>query len=58
MRPMVVVIMSPWGQLAACVGQVEEHFHVQTLITQLTVEVFDIAVLDRPPWPDEIQMRY
>jgi hypothetical protein len=52
-RTLMVVIMAPQGQFAACIGEGEEDFHVQALIAQLAVEALDVAVLDRPPWPDE-----
>ena len=52
----VVVIAPPEVQLPSSVGQVEEHLHVQAFVAQPTVEALDITVLDRPPWPDEVQM--
>lgn len=55
-RAVVVVIAAPEIQLAPCIGQVEEHLHVQALVAKPTVEALDIAVLDRAPWADEVQM--
>jgi hypothetical protein len=36
--------------------QGEEDLHVQTLVTQLAVEAFDVAVLDGLARPNEVQM--
>src|ERR1700728_363466 len=55
-RTVMVVIVVPEGQLAASIGQREEDLHVQALVAQSPVEALDIAVLDRPSRPDEIQM--
>ena len=52
----MVVVVAPQGQLAACIGQGKEDFYVQALIAQPAVKRFDVAVLDRAPWPDEVQM--
>jgi len=52
----VVVVVEPECQLPAGIGQAEEYLHVQALIAQSSVEALDVAVLDRPPWPDEVQM--
>ena len=54
--PVVVVVVQPDSQLAAGIGETEEHLHVQALVTQLPVEALDVAVFDRSPWPDEVQM--
>ncbi len=52
----MIVVAPPEMQLPASVGQGEEHFHVQTFVSQLAVEAFDIAVLNRLARPDEVQM--
>ena len=46
-RAVVVVVPPPQMQLPAGVGQGEEDLHVQTLVAQLAVEAFDVAVLHR-----------
>jgi len=46
-RAEMTVTVLPKIQLAADVGQVEEHFHVQALAVQLSVEAFEEAILRR-----------
>jgi hypothetical protein len=43
-------------QLTPSVGQGEEDLHVETLVTQLAVEAFDVAVLHGLARPNELQM--
>ncbi len=52
----MVVIVVPQGQLAASIGQREEDLHVQALVAQSSVEALEVAVFDRAPRPDEIQV--
>ena len=47
MRPDVVVVVSPSGQLAPGVGQAVEQLLVQELVPQTAVERLDEAVLLR-----------
>src|SRR5208282_3647262 len=42
-RPHLVVILTPPRELVAYIAEGEEHFHVQTLVAQSTIERFDIA---------------
>lgn len=53
---MVVVVMQPDRELATHIWEAEEHFRVQAPVAQSPIEALDIAVLDRPSGPDEIQM--
>jgi hypothetical protein len=53
---MVVVIVQPESKLAPGAAKGEEHLHVQALAAQSSVEALDLAVFDRPPWPDEVHM--
>ena len=43
-------------QLTPSVGQGEEDLHVETLVPQLAVEAFDVAVLHGLARPNEVQM--
>ena len=52
----MVVIPPPKMQLTPSVGQGEKDLHVQTLVTQLAVEAFDVAVLHRLAGTDEVQI--
>ena len=54
-RPVIVLVMAPQGQLAASIGQGEEDFDVQAFIAQLAVEALNVAVLDRLARPDEVR---
>jgi hypothetical protein len=45
MRPDVVVVVSPDGQLAAGIGQAVEDLFVQAFVAQAAVERLDVAVL-------------
>jgi hypothetical protein len=47
MRPEVVVVVTPKGQLAAGVCQAVEDLFVQAFIPQAAVEAFDEAILLR-----------
>lgn len=47
MRPDVVVVVSPQGQLAASVGEAVEDFLVQAFVAQAAIERLDVAVLLR-----------
>lgn len=47
MRPDIVVIVSPKGQLAPCIVQAVEHSLVQELVAQAAVEAFDDGILLR-----------
>ena len=53
---MVVVVAPPQIQLPTCIGQVEEHLHVQALVAQLAVEALDVTVLYRSARTDEVQV--
>jgi len=48
--------MQPESQLATGIGQAEEHLDVQALVAQSPIEALNVAVLDRPSLPDEIQV--
>ncbi len=45
MRPDLVVVVSPKGQLAPCIVQAVEHLLVQEFVAQAAVEAFDEGVL-------------
>ena len=51
---MLVVIASPGLDACLGIGQVGELMHIQTLIPQLGVERFDVAVARRFARPGEI----
>lgn len=55
--PVVVVVVQPERPLAACVRQPKKHFYVLPLIAQSPAEALDVAVLDGPACPNEVQMR-
>lgn len=55
-RSMVVVVLQPALELPPGIGQRKKDLHVQALVPQLAVKAFDIAVLDRPSRPDEVQV--
>lgn len=55
-RPHLVIIVTPPRELVAHIADREEHFHVQTLVAQSAVERFNVAILDRLPRPNEIQL--
>jgi hypothetical protein len=50
MRPDVVVVVSPEGQLAAGIGQAVEDFLVEAFVAQAAIEGLDVAVLLRLAW--------
>ena len=52
----MVIVLQPHREFVTGVGQAEEHLDIQTLVAQLAIEAFDIAVLDRSPWPNEVQI--
>ena len=47
MRPDVVVVVSPHGQLAAGINQAVEDLFVEAFVAQTAVERLDVAVLLR-----------
>jgi len=47
MRPDVVVIVAPQGQLSAGIGQAVEDLLVQAFVAQAAIEGLDVAVLLR-----------
>ena len=56
MRSGDVVVLLSARQLLADIVEREEHFHVQTLIPEPSIEALDEAVLDRLAWPNNIQL--
>ena len=54
MRPFVIVIVTPALQFFACVCQIEKDLAVETFVAEAAIEALDIAILDRPAWPNEI----
>ena len=47
MRPDVVVVVAPQGQLSAGIGQAVEDLLVQAFVAQAAIEGLDVAVLLR-----------
>ena len=47
MRPDVVVVISPQGQLPTGIGQAAEDFLVQAFVAQAAIEGLDVAILLR-----------
>ena len=47
MRPEVVAVVAPHGQLAACIGQAVEALFIQAFVAQTAVEAFDATILLR-----------
>src|ERR1035437_6656758 len=56
MRPDMIVVPLPVADLAPRVSQIQEPVLVQTLIPELAVEAFDVAILHRPARRDEVQL--
>src|SRR5271166_319812 len=56
MRPILVIVASPALDFVPSIDDVEEYFPIQTFIPQSAVEAFDVAVLNRPAWPDEVHL--
>ena len=52
---LLIVVTSPLLDLRLCIGQIEEHFHVQAFVPQSAVEALDVAVLHRLAGTNEIQ---
>jgi hypothetical protein len=51
--PHVIVILTPAFELVTLVGQREEDFDAQALVTEPAVERFDIDIFDPPARPDK-----
>jgi hypothetical protein len=52
---LLIVVTSPLLDLRLCIGQIEEHVHVQAFVPQSAVEALDVAVLHRLAGTNEIQ---
>ena len=56
MRPDVVVVVSPDGQLALGIGQAVEYLFVVAFVAQAAVEALDECVLLRFAWIDVVPL--
>ena len=52
MRPDIVVVVTPEGQLLAGIGEAVEDLFIQAFVTQAAVEAFDQPILLRFAWVD------
>lgn len=52
-RPNLVVVPTPCGNLGACLAQALEPVLIEALVAELAVEALDVAVLHGTPWLDE-----
>jgi hypothetical protein len=55
-RAVLVIVASPMFDFLASIGDVEEHFPIQTFVPQSAVETLDVAVLNGMAWPDEVHL--
>lgn len=49
-RPNLVVVPTPCGNLGACLAQALEPVLIEALVAELAVEALDVAVLHGTPW--------
>src|SRR5258707_173230 len=56
MRPDFVVVPPPKLDLLLRVGEIDKPVGIEALVSKLAVEAFDVAVLGRLAWPDEVQL--
>ena len=54
MRPDLIEVLPPSGNDGSSLWQGLKPMIVQALVTELAVETFDIAVLRRPAWFDQV----
>ncbi len=47
MRPVLIVIATPSGDLPPCIEQIAEPTNIQALVPKLPIEAFDVPVLHR-----------
>ena len=52
MRPDVVVVIAPGGQILTGIGEAVEDLFIQAFVTQAAVEAFDQPILLRFAWVD------
>src|SRR6185503_16266804 len=55
-RSQEVVVLLPASQLLPHILEREEHFHIQTLITETPIETLDEAILDGLAGPNKVQL--
>ena len=52
-RPNLVVVPTPCGNLGACLAHALEPVLIEALVAELAVEALDVAVLHGPSWLDQ-----
>ena len=52
-RPNLVVVPTPCGNLGACLAHALEPVLIEALVAELAVEALDVAVLHGPAWLDQ-----
>ena len=56
MRPVCVVILTPVFDLFLRIVQADEYMLVETFDPKFAIEAFDVGVLCRLPWLNEVQL--
>lgn len=55
-RASTIVILLPLRQLLPHILQCEEHLHIQTLVSEPSIETLNEAILNRLAGPNEVQL--